>query len=718
MTLKRLVISVLLVLGVVAIGCTTGGGASKKEANADYDKVFRGRWWSYYDRGSFYLAQKQFDKAAADFQVALKGRSEDTWRARTYGLHFVEYFPARELGVAYFELKQYDEAQAELEKSLKLVDTVRARHYLDLVKETKISEGKVQDTASPALEFDLRPAEILAKRDLAPEAAIKPAAILATGELSLTLTTKDDNGVKEVKINDQKVYQRGSEMEIKEKKQEIRLNEGTQEIKVASKDLAGKETVKTEKITVDLTAPNIGVYTPIEPTVTEEGTVMLEGAAVDKYLVANVNVDKKPLADSPGAPRLDFNSELPLGDGENTFVVASKDVAGNEGRTAVKVFKGDPNSTEAKLWLLEQKYPERMKLAMTGAVALDVLLSQTPPAAVAVNEIRVKSPDASRPYRNDNTLRVSGEVVTQTSISSLSINGQPMESLTGAPKESFNKRIPITPESLQAGGKVKVTIEAQEAGGAKLSKEVEVAVQPVLIDRPETKMPVAVLAFKGTEQLGELAQQIRTKTEGDMVGQKRFRVLERVALQEVLTEQQLSAALSDPDEALKLGKMTPAQIFLIGEVFPRGEKGVEVMARAVNTASGEIEDKVDGFVDDRSDPAALDKLCDSLATELREKYPRRSGEIQAVAEKGGEKLVLLDWTAEDLVRPGMRIWILRPQADPFADPSTQEEVSPSDFTEAAQGVIRQLRSNGAEAVVEKLIEEGTTLEKGMPAITM
>jgi len=70
------------------------------------------------------------------------------------------------------------------------------------------------------------------------------------------------------------------------------------------------------------------------------------------------------------------------------------------------------------------------------------------------------------------------------------------------------------------------------------------------------------------------------------------------------------------------------------------------------------------------------------------------------------------------VRPGMRFLILRPQADPFADPNTKEEVSPSDFTEAAQGVIRQLRTSGAEAVVEKLTEEGTTLEKGMPVITM
>ena len=698
--MKRLAIAGTLLLGFVCAGCATDTDSGGNDAQAQYTKVFRGRWWSYYDRGSFYLGKDQLEQAAADLEEALQGRSSDSWRARTYGLHFVEYFPNRELGITYFEMERLDEAQQYLEKSLDEVDTVRARHYLDLVKEAKIAQGVIQDTQEPAIETSL-----------------PSATILATRELAFEVKAQDDNGVSEVTVNGETLYQRGSEESLV-KQEEVLLEEGVQEIEVVAKDLAGKETVKKEQITIDLTGPTIGVFTPIEPTVTEEGTVLLEGAAVDQFLVRNVDVDKRVLADeASGAERLNFNSELPLGDGENTFIVASRDLAGNETRSAIKVFKGDPDSVEAKLWLLEQRSPENLQLALTGAVPLDLLLSQT--ETPAGSEIRVKSPDTERPYRNDNTLRVTGEVVTQSSVSALSINGQAVASLTGAPKESFNKSIAIPAGTADGGsGQVKVTIEATDASGAQMTKELDVQVQPILIDRSETKMPVAVLAFDGGESLGDLARAVRSKTELEMVDQKRFRVLERIALQEVLTEQQLSAALSDPNEALTLGKMTPAHIFLVGEVFPRGDKGLEVLARAVNTESGEIEDKVDGFVEDRSDAAAVDTLCRNLATELREKYPRRSGEVMAVAEKNGQQLVLLNWTGEDMVRPGMRFWVLHEEEDPFADFDTGEVTSPPDYIEIGQGRIQKLSSSGAQALVEKLSEEGIKLEKGMPAITM
>jgi tetratricopeptide (TPR) repeat protein len=696
--LKRM-IAFALILGLLMVGCATEQGAGDGDAQAEYNKIFRGRWWSYYDRGSFYLAAGQHEAAVADLEKALQGRSTDSWRARTYGLHFVEYFPNRELGIVYSEMGRLEEARAQLEKSLESVDTVRGRHYLDLVKETQIAEGKIQDTVEPTLEI-----------------SVPPAALLASRTLDFEVKAQDDNGVKEVQVNGEDLYQRGSEVALVQEKKLV-LEEGPQEIEVVATDLAGKETVEKVAVVVDLTAPTIGVFTPIEPTVTEDGTVTLEGASVDKNGVSTVNVDKRILAESPGAPRLDFNTELPLGDGENTFIVASKDNAGNECRSAIKVFRGDPESVEAKLWLLEQKHPERLQYALNGTIPLDMLLAVPAPAG---NEIRIKSPDTSRPYRNDNTLRISGEVVSPNGIASLTINGHAFDTLTGAPKESFNKRIALAQDSLSDGkGVVKVAIEAKDSAGAVLNKELEVEIAPVLLASKETKMPVAVLAFDGGTVVVEAARQLRSETEGFLAEQKRFRVLERIALQDVLTEQQLSAALSDPNEALSLGKLTPAHRFLVGEVFARGDKGIEVLAKVVNTETGEVEDRLDGFVDDASAPDALKKLGEALATELRMRYPRRSGEILAVAERNGQQIVLVSWTEEDGVREGTRFWILHEDAsEELFDEFTDEETSAPDYIEIGQGRIKRLRSSGSEAITEHLIEEGIKLEKGMPAVTM
>ena len=98
---KRRVLFVVAGL-LLAGGCVSDPPSVREKDGQQYgvtDGVFRGRWWSYYERGTSYLAGGFHEEAAADFQQALKGRSRDTWRARTYGLHFVEYFPARELGV-------------------------------------------------------------------------------------------------------------------------------------------------------------------------------------------------------------------------------------------------------------------------------------------------------------------------------------------------------------------------------------------------------------------------------------------------------------------------------------------------------------------------------------------------------------------------------------------------------------------------------------------
>ncbi|MCF6287269.1 MAG: hypothetical protein L3K26_19115, partial [Candidatus Hydrogenedentes bacterium] len=438
----------ILVLGAILGGCAAEQEARKGEDGKAYgttDGPFRGRWWSYAERGSSYISGEMYAEAKTDLLKALDGRSTDSWRARTYGLHFVEYFPNRELGVVEFHLGNLEAAEVALKTSLEAVDTERAHYYLDLVRKDQIAKGVVSDNTEPELNTTIEPKKILASR-----------------ELTFEVDTTDDVGVAELTVNGEEVYQRGASEanEVLASKEEVILDEGTHTIEVAAKDLAGKEVKKEVEVVVDLTGPTIGVFSPIEPTVTDHGTVILEGATVDKHGVVSVAVDEGLVAESPGTKKLAFNTELPLAAGENTFIVAARDVAGNETRSAIKVFQGDPDSTEAKLWLLEQKYPERLKYAsVAGLPILDLTFAVDAPAE---GEIRLKSPKADKPYRHNRTLRVSGEVVTQTKVTSLKINGEPFDQLTGAPKESFNRRIPI---DTTGDTKVAVNIEATDENG-------------------------------------------------------------------------------------------------------------------------------------------------------------------------------------------------------------------------------------------------------------
>lgn len=689
-------IAVVLVAGVLLGSCAAELKSAYTRDGVNYGVtkgVFRGRWWSYYERGSSFLAGKFYEEAVKDFQTALKGRKQDSWRARTYGLHFVEYFPNRELGIAYFHMNRLDEAEQCLNRSLEEMDTIRGHYYLDMIKKKKIQEGKLKDDTAPEVGIVMPKETIIASR-----------------ELTFEVNAKDDVGVAKVTVNGADVPQRGSAEKVDVKKK-VLLKEGPQKIEVAVTDLAEKKVEQQVEVTVDLTGPTIGVFAPIEPTVTEEGTVILDGASVDKNGLSYVGVSERSLGEPNGKPRMPFNTELALGDGENTFIVAARDVAGNETRSAVKVFKGNPNSPEAKLWLLKQKHPEKLQLALSGTVPLEILLSAT---AEPVNEIRLKSPIPDRPYRHNRTLCISGEVLTQTKVAALTINGEPFQDLTGAPKESFNRRIPIDEGQVKDGaGKLSVAIHAEDSAGAALDKTVEVDIRPVQLATKESHMPVAVLAFAGQGIDTSVGALLRTTTEAQMVQQDRFRVLDRTRLQEVLTEQQLAAALADPNQAITLGKVTPAQAFLVADVFPRDEKGIEIKARVLSPETSDVIATLDAFVDNRDNSEAVNKACENLVAQLTKLYPRLSGEVVAVRNQD----VLLNWTKEDGVREGAYVLIVH-EEEPWVDQTTGEVLQPGEFVEVGRAKIMSVMSNGTKAQTVAPTKEGAKIDQGLPAITM
>jgi len=685
---------------LLAGGCVSDPSTVREKDGQPYgvtDGVFHGRWWSYYERGTSYLAGGFHEEAAADFEQALKGRSRDTWRARTYGLHFVEYFPVRELGVCYLRLGRLDDAERQLQEALAMVDTERAHAFLDEVKKEKIRTGALKDDTAPALAADMQPARIVSERELPVEVAVA-----------------DDTGVAEVRVNEQKAFQRGSQTEIKVK-ETVELDEGTHEVTVTAVDLAGKETEQKTTVTVDMTGPTLGIYIPVEPTVTGDRTILLEGAAVDTNGVSRVAVDQRVVAESAGDPKLAFTAELPLAPGENTFVVASNDTAGNETRSALKVFQGDPESVEAKLWLRQQRQ-DRGGLVFASADAPQVLLQLAQEAAPAPEdgEIRLKSPLSDKPYRHSRALMVSGEVVGPQPLKSISINGVPVEPLANAPKESFTRRLPLETEK---EGRFQVAIRAEDATGKVLEKSVDVEVRPVALNTVESRMPVAVLAFAGPGVDEGAAFALRAETEAAVTLKGRFRCLERAQLQQVLTEQQLAQALADPNQAIALGRLTNAQIFLTGELFPRDGKGLEVKLRVISTETSDIVSILDAFIADASDPAQVKQAAAALSAQLEAMYPKLSGEVMAVRGAGAGAELLLNWTKEDGVRQGAYLLLVN-ETPAWVDETTGEVLAPPEYVPVGRARIESPGDTGTRAKTLDLQQEGATIEKGMPAVTM
>jgi TolB-like protein len=101
------------------------------------------KFYNYYDNGLAFLEKGDCLRAVEEFKSAISLEFEDAKQKRTYGTRFIKYFPHRELGIAYFELGEYSDAQSELELSLAYEKSKRAEEYLQKIKSGNLKEPDV-----------------------------------------------------------------------------------------------------------------------------------------------------------------------------------------------------------------------------------------------------------------------------------------------------------------------------------------------------------------------------------------------------------------------------------------------------------------------------------------------------------------------------------------------------------------------------------------------
>ncbi len=225
--------------------------------------LHRGRWWNHYDRGSVYLKYGYYDEACKDFAKAAAKRSRDKWDARTYGMHFIDYFPHRELGVTYYlqgERKTEDtdkekllrKAICELETSFSQEESSRAKFYLNEAKRSLLQVTKEKDKIPPKIHIK-KP--IYTNR--------------RTVRFDVTVTDQDSH-VKDIRIGssrgDVKIDKPRLFIELAEKKVErtVELTVGPNDkyavVTIMATDLAGNESDPNNAlIIVDKQAPIAGL---------------------------------------------------------------------------------------------------------------------------------------------------------------------------------------------------------------------------------------------------------------------------------------------------------------------------------------------------------------------------------------------------------------------------------------------------------------------------
>ena len=116
--------------------------------------IFAGdEWFRIYEEGLQALNSGDNELAVSKFKQALEIKSEDNKHIRTYGMHFIEYFPNRELGIALYNLGRKSEALNYLKLSAKTEPSKRAEEYLNKLSGVVPDEPVVQlPPAKPKVE--------------------------------------------------------------------------------------------------------------------------------------------------------------------------------------------------------------------------------------------------------------------------------------------------------------------------------------------------------------------------------------------------------------------------------------------------------------------------------------------------------------------------------------------------------------------------------------
>jgi tetratricopeptide (TPR) repeat protein len=87
-------------------------------------------WFKEYENGQKAMQQQEWSKAADFFRNALKTNAVDKKKVRTYGMHFIEYYPNRELAICLYNLGNRSEAQRYLKISIDQEPSKRANEYM------------------------------------------------------------------------------------------------------------------------------------------------------------------------------------------------------------------------------------------------------------------------------------------------------------------------------------------------------------------------------------------------------------------------------------------------------------------------------------------------------------------------------------------------------------------------------------------------------------
>lgn len=616
-------------------------GRTKEEITKEFN-LYRGKWWNYYVRGRWYADGGYYDEAAHDFKKAISIRSKDARSARSYGLHFWEYFAHRELGIVYYNQEKYEEAKKELETSLSTADSARAKFYLNKANESilKVTKG---DLESPQI-------KITSHMD---------GELVNTPVVKLKGIATDDAYVSSINVQNKRLF-----IELAEKNlnfsEDVSLRVGENIISLLASDLTGKIVQQDFRLTLDMRPPILYLDDIQIRRKNGRHVAMVRGTIVDDYGVESLTINGMEVS-IPSGREVDFQQEVDLMNGRKVSFKAI-DKAGNE------TSGGQDLDVKASLWPHDMTdnyryaYYSANRPVQVAASKLDggtvrtLLASQdisaspsTPDASglesdrgedsTGSNEQQTAAKDTIPPVVRtdvkpavlyDANLFFSGNAHDDSGISRLFVNQNPLDIRPGK-NVFFNQLL-----TLNEGENV-ITVKAVDTHGNETQlPPVKITKKTFELLETDARYTVALLPLRTFTEEGvpsETLYSLLLKAFDEEPKRFNFVERDRAKLMEILNEQKISGMeLTSPDTAIKIGKIRAAEGMLFGSV-EEDAKGINITLRLVDTETTQVLANADVYDEDKN-TKNLEWIIHGLSMKIKQQFPMIEGNVVYVSGNG------------------------------------------------------------------------------------
>ena len=647
------------------MGCAVKEGKVYKKDGKAYGKsagLFKEQWNDYYLRGLSYNEGGYWNDAIIDFQEALHQREKDQRRARTYGLHFVDYFPNRELGIAYFNIGQYTEAIQALEASLKEFPTARAKYYINKARRQWLKETR-QDAENPTIAVQF------------------PPGVYSTNKFSILIKGRatDNFYVSSLIFNGT-----ASPLELAQKEtsfeEEVPLHYGENIITLQATDLLGKTaTPVTLKIKVDREGPLLALHAKKEGA----DAVVVSGGLYDVLGIARVSFNGKDIACRNNKfQKIEERITLPFSSGSNKITCIAEDTIGNKTTAFIAVSSGEAGYPPAYQQMIafagsNDSWPPFSGITLPAMERPHKMAAAEPAVGASSARIDFKGLHEGQTVFID-SLFVEGSAFSPEGIKDITVNG---DSFLGAEKDesfvAFLKELTRKRKSSLSFSKLMklregpntITIKLIDATGKEVSRTSQVISKVPKVRQIGSRLTLTIYPFKEKKTGGEsLSDYVQRFLSSAFVNQKRFNILERQELNKLLEEQRLSQEeIFDQQTAVKLGRMLAAEAIILGDIIAT-EGSVEIVGRMVDTETSLILAEKDVYWEGEI-RAGFREVLAGLALKFAQQFPLSEGTV--INSKAKE--VLINLGSDHAVCPGMKFLAFR-ETDSVIDPDTGQSL--------------------------------------------